>query len=117
MYHPAGLNVLLSGGADEFGIANIAYGILISPFVSFLSLNQPPYPYPPNPQVFEGQYSYATIMAKIFTKDEQLFLQTNGQTTYLAYRSEPLKLQVSDQQVLAMLGIKTAYVYSPDWNF
>ena len=90
--------MLFSGGADEFGTANTAYSILIPPFVSVLSLNQPPYPYPPNPEVFEGQYSFSgTITAKIFTKDKQLFLQTNGQTAYLAYRSEPLKLQVCNK--------------------
>lgn len=97
--------MLFSGGADEFGTANSAYSILIPPFVSVLSANQPPYPYPPNPEVFEGQYSFSgTIIANIFTKDKQLFLQTNGQTTYLAYRSEPLKLQVCKKCLVCWKG-------------
>ena len=47
----AGLNILWSGSTDEFDISNSAYGYLIPAFVKYLMSVQPPYPYPPNPEV------------------------------------------------------------------
>lgn len=93
-----GLNVLFSGSADEFSVSNAAHEVLIPAFVAALLPLQPPFPYPPDPKVYEGNYSAhvlgQTIPAVVFTSDNQLLFKANGQTAYLAY-VEPLRLQVS----------------------
>ncbi len=91
----SGLNVLLSGGVDNFEIASSAYPLLIPAFVSTLILHQPPYPFPPDPQVYVGEYALEVIGIS-FTVTEyknQLRLTSQGMTGFLAYR-EPLMFQV-----------------------
>ena len=94
-YHDVGLNVLFSGGADEFGVSNEAYDVLIPAIVETLVTVQSPYPYPPDPEVYEGQFSIenANINITISTYQNQL-LMTGLYNVYLAYR-EPLNFQVS----------------------
>ena len=46
-----GLNVLWSGSTGELDTSNDAYGYIIPAFVKYLMTVQPPYPYPPNPEV------------------------------------------------------------------
>lgn len=89
------MNVLFSGGADEFGVSNEAYDVLIPAIVEVLMTVQSPYPYPPDPEVYEGQYTIenANITVTITTHENQL-LMTGLYNVYLAYR-EPLNFQVS----------------------
>ena len=47
----AGLNMMWSGFYDEFEASNVAYDYLIPAFVEYLMTVQPPYPYPPDPEV------------------------------------------------------------------
>ena len=95
--HNAGLNVLFSGGADEFNISNEAYDVLIPAVTEILMTVQSPYPYPPDPEVYEGLYTYiynfGQINISISIHQNQL-LMTGFYNVYLAYR-EPLNLQVS----------------------
>ena len=44
--------MLWSGAYDEFGASNEAYAYLIPAFVEYLMTVQPPYPYPPDPEVY-----------------------------------------------------------------
>ena len=89
------MNVLFSGDADEFSVSNEAYDVLIPAIEAVLMTVQSPYPYPPDPEVYEGLYRFETsnINISISTNDNQL-LMTGLYNVYLAYR-EPLNLQVS----------------------
>ena len=93
-----GLNILFSGVADAFSVSDKAYGVLLPAVVEALTTVQTSYPYPPDPQVYEGVYSTGIPGQKncsISTYQNQLFL--TGPfigNTFLAYR-EPLNLQVS----------------------
>ncbi len=91
----SGLNVLISGGVDDFGISNSAYPLLIPAFVSTLILHQPQYPFPPDPQVYVGEYALDVIGTTITVTEykNQLRLTSQGMTGFLAYR-EPLMFQV-----------------------
>lgn len=92
------MNGLLSGMVDEdLGILYVS-NVIIQAFVSALSALKANYPYPPDPDVYMGNYSV----------DSQLFNLTitvatnNGQMTmdglvshlYLTYQ-EPFNFQVS----------------------
>ena len=92
-----GMNVLFSGGVDEFSLSYEAYGTIIPAFVSALVPLKPRYPYPPDPQVYEGTYKFAQLATiEIDTYDQQLLLTAYGTVTqkvFLSYQ-EPLLLQV-----------------------
>lgn len=84
----AGLHVLFSGSVDEFAASNSAYQILLPAFVTALKALQKPYPYPPDPQVYEGVYKLASLATvKVFTYDNQLLLETTSAVTNTAYLS------------------------------
>lgn len=91
------MNVLFSGGVDEFSLSNEAYGTIIPAFVSALVPLKPRYPYPPDPQVYEGTYKFAQLATiELDTYDQQLLLTAYGTVTqkvFLSYQ-EPLLLQV-----------------------
>lgn len=60
------------------------------PLVSYLTRNQPNIPFPPNPEVYMGDFSAAGgLTAHIFAKSSTLYLSVNGQqshqTVYLVY--------------------------------
>ena len=96
MIHVLGLNVLFSGAADEFTVSNEAYDVLIPAVVETLMTVQQPYPYPPDPEIYEGHYTIvenAKINVSISTFQNQL-LMTGLYSVFLAYR-EPLHFQVS----------------------
>jgi len=91
--------VLFSGGVDEFSLSNEVYATIIPAFVTALLPLKPRYPYPPDPQVYEGTYMLAQLSTlKIVTYEQQLLLTISSQgavtqSVYLAYK-EPLQLQV-----------------------
>ena len=97
IFSSIGVNVLFSGGADEFSLSNEAYATIIPAFVSALVPLNPRYPYPPDPQVYEGTYKFGQLATiEIDTYDQQLLMTSYGTVTqkvFLAYR-EPLLLQV-----------------------
>lgn len=82
-----GVNALFSGSFDEFTFASKAYDIILPPLVSYLTRNQPNIPFPPNPEVYMGDFSAAGgLTAHIFAKSSTLYLSVNGQqTVYLVY--------------------------------
>ena len=49
--------MLFSGAVDSFQISNEVYHILISAMVEALTELETTYPYPPDPEVYEGEYS------------------------------------------------------------
>ena len=86
---------MFSGAANEFNVSNEAYDVLIPAMVEALMTVQQPYPYPPDPEVYEGVYTIenAKINVSISTLQNQL-LMLGLYNVYLAYR-EPLNFQVS----------------------
>jgi CubicO group peptidase (beta-lactamase class C family) len=92
-----GLNMLWSGAYDEFGASNEAYDYLIPAFVEYLMTVQPPYPYPPDPEVYEGVYDFGPFEAQVRTSRNRLLLRspivTFGGSLILAYK-EPLRFQM-----------------------
>ena len=86
---------MFSGAADEFNVSNEAYNVFIPAMVETLMTVQSPYPYPPDPEVYEGLYTIenAKINVSISTFQNQL-LMIGLYNVYLAYR-EPLNFQVS----------------------
>ena len=93
--HLAGINVLLSGGADEFAIGLQLNSLLIPALVGALKVAQPLLPYPPDPQVYEGGYTEVAtnLTASIITYNSQLVISSVLGNYYLSYW-EPLRLQV-----------------------
>ena len=90
-----GLNILFSGGINGFEPSNDAYDVLIPPLVETLTTVEAPYPYPPDPKVYEGVYTTGIPgqpNATIITYKNQLLL-SGSFNVFLAYR-EPLNLQV-----------------------
>ena len=91
--------MLFSGAVDEFSVSNEVYATIIPAFVTALLPLKPHYPYPPDPQVYEGTYTLAQLSTlKIVTYEQQLLLTISRQgavtqSVYLAYQ-EPLQLQV-----------------------
>ena len=91
--------MLFSGGVDEFSLSNEVYATIIPAFVTALLPLKPRYPYPPDPQVYEGTYMLAQLSTlKSVTYEQQLLLTISSQgaatqSVYLAYK-EPLQLQV-----------------------
>ncbi len=98
-YNATGLNVLLSGQGDEFGLAQVAHDMLISVFVEALRPLKTTFPYPPNPSVYEGIYKVEgdgigqlpNITIETFNK--RLVLSMFGVGYYLSYQDKYL-LQV-----------------------
>ena len=91
-----GLNILFSGTIDQFKASNDAYDVLIPPLVETLTTVEAPYPYPPDPEVYEGVYTTGIPgqpNANIITYKNQLLVTGQSFNVFLAYR-EPLKLQV-----------------------
>ena len=71
--------MLWSGAHDEFGASNEAYDYLIPAFVEYLMTVQPPYPYPPNPEVYIAVFSLVRhwVMIAVTVVDFQWdFMQT-----------------------------------------
>ena len=93
------MNILFSGTVNEFRISNEAYHVLIPAMVEALTELQTTYPYPPDPEVYEGEYSLIGIPGQpnvnIVTFQDQL-LMTGPFNVFLAYR-DPLHLQVTLQ--------------------
>lgn len=95
----AGVSVLLSGMVDEDdGIISVSH-IIIPAFVSALSALQPHhYPFPPDPNVYAGNYSVDVPgfnFTIIVTADSgQLTLSWFARHFYLAYQ-EPYRFQVN----------------------
>jgi hypothetical protein len=93
---PSGVNILFSGVVNEFSISNEVYHVLIPAMVEALTEFQATYPYPPDPEVYEGEYSLVGIPGQlnvsIVTFQDQL-LMTGPFNVFLAYR-DPLHLQV-----------------------
>ena len=104
---------MISGAVDEFRISNEAYRILIPAMVEALTTLQTPYPYPPDPEVYEGVYSIGIPgqpNINVTTVKDQL-LMTAPFNVFLAYR-DPLRLQVIDMirgVVLNMSGKPNSY--------
>lgn len=92
-----GLNVLWSGQVNQFSMSNVAYDSLIPSFVDYLMTVQPRQSYPPNPELYEGVYTFGPFEAQIRSSRNQLLLRSIislGGTVALDYR-EPLKFQIS----------------------
>jgi hypothetical protein len=92
--------MLFSGAVDTFQISNEVYHTLIPAMVEALTELQTTYPYPPDPEVYEGEYSLIGIPGQlnvnIVTFQDQL-LMTGPLNVFLAYR-DPLHLQVYNSQ-------------------
>ena len=95
VFHLLGINVLFSGGVDEFSIGLELNNLLIPAFVGALKEIQPLFPYPPDPQVYQGGYTEVTTntTAQIVTYNNQIAIVTPFGNYYLAYW-EPLRFQV-----------------------
>ena len=99
------MNALFSGMVSEDdGVTSVSHitHIIIPAFVSALSALRPRYPYPPDPSIYEGNYSVVDQAFKfnitVATDSGQLTL--NGLVhsvglDYLAYQ-EPYKFQVHE---------------------
>ena len=91
------MNILFSGAVNEFRISNEVYHVLIPAMVEALTELQTTYPYPPDPEVYEGEYSLIGVSGqpnvKIVTFQDQLLI-TGPFNIFLAYR-DPLHLQVT----------------------
>ena len=91
------MNILFTGAVDAFQVSNETYHVLIPAMVEALTELQTTYPYPPDPEVYEGEYSLIGIPGQpnvnIVTFQDQL-LMTGLFNVYLAYR-DPLHLQVN----------------------
>ena len=90
------MNILFSGAVNEFRISNEAYHVLIPAMVEALTELQTTYPYPPDPEIYEGVYSIGIPgqpNVNIATFQDQL-LMTGPFNVFLAYR-DPLHLQVT----------------------
>ena len=91
-----GVNILFSGAVNEFRISNEAYHVLIPAMVEALTELQTTYPYPPDPEIYEGVYSIGIPgqpNVNIATFQDQL-LMTGPFNVFLAYK-DPLHLQVT----------------------
>ena len=84
---------MFSGAVNEFQISNEVYHVLIPALVEALTTVQTPYPYPPDPEVYEGVYSIGIPGQHNHFRD-QLFM-TVPFNVFLAYRN-PLHMQVTD---------------------
>ena len=92
-----GVNILFSGIIDQFRVSNEAYHVLIPAMVKALTTLQTPYPYPPDPEVYEGVYSLGIpgqSNVNIVTFEDQLLMSGPRFNVFLAYR-DPLHLQVT----------------------
>ena len=82
---------------NEFSISNEVYHVLIPAMVEALTELETTYPYPPDPEVYEGEYSLIGVPGQlnvnIVTFQDQL-LVTGPFNVLLAYR-DPLHLQVT----------------------
>ena len=91
------MNILFTGAVDAFQVSNEAYHVLIPAMVEALTELQTTYPYPPDPEVYEGEYSLIGIPGQpnvnIVTFQDQLALIGTFINVYLAY-GDPLHLQV-----------------------
>ena len=88
---------MFTGIIDQFRISDEAYHILIPAMVKALTTLQTPYPYPPDPEVYEGAYSLGIPgqpNINIATYEDQLLMTGLGFNFFLAYR-DPLHLQVT----------------------
>ena len=105
----AGVNILFSGAAGEFNVSNEAYGVLIPALVEALTTVQTPYPYPPDPEVYEGVYTTEIPGQPNFTITtyQNQLLMKSPLNTFLAYR-EPLNLQVSLYYLRGLLDQSTS---------
>ena len=96
IYTCIGLNVLLSGQADEFGLAQVAHAMLIPVFVEALRPLKTTFPYPPNPSVYEGTYKVEgdgigqLPNITIGTFNKHLVLSMFGVGYYLSYQDKYL---------------------------
>ena len=89
-----GINALFSGSLEEFGFTGSAYKSILPALVSYLNMNQPPVPYPPNPLEYEGTYTAGGIAASITSVQGQMLLRLQTTSLLLAYHS-PQKMTVS----------------------
>ena len=91
------MNILFSGAVDLFRVSNEVYHILTPAMVEVLTELETTYPYPPDPEVYEGEYSLIGAPGQpnvnIVTFQDQL-LMIGPFNVYLAYR-DPLHLQVT----------------------
>lgn len=90
-----GVNILFSGILNQFQVSNEVYHVLIPAMVKALTTIQTPYPYPPDPEVYEGVYSPGIPgqpNVNVVTFEDQL-LVIGPFNVFLAYR-DPLHLQV-----------------------
>ena len=100
------MNILFTGAVDAFQVSNEAYHVLIPAMVEALTELQTTYPYSPDPEVYEGEYSLIGIPGQpnvnIVTFQDQL-LMTGLFNVYLAYR-DPLHLQVNPTNMYEIDG-------------
>ena len=101
--YSTGVNLLFaSGEVSVFRISNEIYHMLIPAMVEALTVVQTRYPYPPDPEVYEGVYSITGLPlvfqlpgqfnVSIITIENQLVM-VGPISVYLAYGG-PLHLQV-----------------------
>ena len=111
-----GINVLFSGGVDEFAVGLQLNNLLIPALVEALKVVQPLFPYPPDPQVYEGVYTEVTTnsTAQVVTYSNQLVIASPLGNFYLSYW-EPLRFQVR-QCNLANLGLGGGGTYAQTIN-
>ena len=89
-----GINALFSGGFNEESFTVEAYKSLLPVLVSYLNMHQPPVPYPPNPELYEGDYTAGGIPATISSIQGQMLLRLQTTGLLLSYHS-PQKMTVS----------------------
>ena len=89
--------MLFSGAIDSFRSSNEVYHVLIPAMVEALTELEITYPYPPDPEVYEGEHSLTGVPGQpnvnTVTFQDQL-LMIGPFNVYLAYRN-PLHLQVT----------------------
>lgn len=92
------MNGLLSGMVNEELGSLYVSNVIIQAFVSALSALKPNYPYPPDPDVYMGNYSMdsqlGNLTITVATNSGQLTMDGLLGLLYLAYQ-EPYQFQVS----------------------
>ena len=103
--------MLFSGAADEFTVSTDAYSILIHPFVVLLFLHQQLYPYPPDPQIYEGEYTLPNAGGNVtvYSHNNQMLISGEGQQYYLAYY-KPYNFQVGCMRYTCSIVLDYAIV-------
>ena len=113
-----GINVLFTGGVDEFSIGVELNNLLVPALVGVLKEIQPLFPYPPDPQVYQGGYTEVSTnsTAQIVTYNDQLVISTPLGNYYLSYW-EPLRFQVQYDPSLAPCQSTQLSAFRGQWVY